>query len=76
MTWRKGSATNSDSWFAMTVERNRKMPRPSDPEPFTPRGKVRHLAVLLGDQLNRDASAWDGFDDRLDLTWMAWLKNP
>ena len=33
-------------------------------------GAVRHLVVVLGDQLNRDASAWDGFDPAQDLAWM------
>jgi deoxyribodipyrimidine photolyase-related protein len=32
---------------------------------------VRHLVVVLGDQLNRDASAWDGFDASCDRAWMA-----
>ena len=31
---------------------------------------LRHLVVILGDQLNRDASAWDGFDAARDLAWM------
>ena len=31
---------------------------------------VRHLVVVLGDQLNRDASAWEGFDPARDLAWM------
>jgi deoxyribodipyrimidine photolyase-related protein len=31
---------------------------------------VRHLVVILGDQLNRDASSWDGFDPTLDRAWM------
>ena len=31
---------------------------------------IRHLVVILGDQLNRDASAWDGFDPTLDRAWM------
>jgi deoxyribodipyrimidine photolyase-related protein len=31
---------------------------------------VRHLIVILGDQLNRDASAWDGFDPAQDVAWM------
>lgn len=42
------------------------MPRHDDPRP-----RVRNLVVVLGDQLNRDASAWDGFDPALDLVWMA-----
>lgn len=32
---------------------------------------IRHLVVVFGDQLNRDASALDGFDPRLDRVWMA-----
>ncbi len=32
---------------------------------------IRNLVVVLGDQLNRDASAWDGFDGKRDLVWMA-----
>ncbi len=31
---------------------------------------IRHLVVVLGDQLNRDASAWDGFDATQDRVWM------
>jgi deoxyribodipyrimidine photolyase-like uncharacterized protein len=33
--------------------------------------ELRHLALVLGDQLNRDASAWGGFDPRQDAAWMA-----
>ncbi len=32
---------------------------------------MRHLVVVFGDQLNRDASAFDGFDPALDSVWMA-----
>lgn len=32
---------------------------------------VRHVVVVLGDQLNRDASVWDGFDASCDRAWMA-----
>ena len=32
--------------------------------------KTRHLVVVLGDQLDREASAWDGFDAALDQAWM------
>ena len=32
--------------------------------------KIRHLVVVLGDQLDREASAWDGFDPALDQAWM------
>ena len=31
---------------------------------------IRHLVVILGDQLNRDASAWHGFDPAQDRVWM------
>lgn len=31
----------------------------------------RHLVLVLGDQLDRQASAWDGFDPRQDRAWMA-----
>jgi hypothetical protein len=34
---------------------------------------VRHLVLILGDQLNRDASAFDGFDPAQDGLWMAEL---
>lgn len=36
--------------------------------PATP---VRHLVVVLGDQLDRDGAAFDGFDPAQDLVWMA-----
>lgn len=36
-----------------------------------PLKKIRNLVLVLGDQLNRDASAWDGFDAALDVAWMA-----
>ncbi len=32
---------------------------------------IRHLVVVFGDQLNRDASAFDDFDPKLDAVWMA-----
>lgn len=32
---------------------------------------VRNLVVVFGDQLNRDASAFDGFDSKQDAVWMA-----
>ena len=37
----------------------------------TPPRATRHLVLLLGDQLNRDASAFDGFDPAQDRLWMA-----
>lgn len=33
--------------------------------------KVRHLVLVLGDQLDRDSSAFDGFDAEQDAIWMA-----
>jgi len=33
--------------------------------------KVRNLVVVLGDQLNADAAAFDEFDDDQDAVWMA-----
>jgi deoxyribodipyrimidine photolyase-related protein len=32
---------------------------------------VRNLIVVLGDQLNRDSAAFDGFDAKQDAVWMA-----
>ncbi|MEW6118937.1 MAG: cryptochrome/photolyase family protein [Pseudomonadota bacterium] len=32
---------------------------------------MRNLVLVLGDQLNRDASAWEGFDPGADCAWMA-----
>lgn len=32
---------------------------------------TRNLVVILGDQLNRDSSAFDGFDPKTDRVWMA-----
>ncbi|MFN3462367.1 MAG: cryptochrome/photolyase family protein, partial [Oceanibaculum sp.] len=36
--------------------------------PATP---IRHLVMVLGDQLNHDSSAFDGFDPARDVVWMA-----
>lgn len=33
--------------------------------------RLRHLVVLLGDQLNLDSAAFDGFDPVQDAVWMA-----
>ena len=33
--------------------------------------QVRNLVVVLGDQLNHDSAAFDGFDNNLDQVWMA-----
>ena len=32
---------------------------------------VRNLVVILGDQLDAQSSAWDGFDSASDMVWMA-----
>jgi deoxyribodipyrimidine photolyase-related protein len=36
---------------------------------------VRNLVVVLGDQLNIDAAAFDGFDPQTDAVWMAELAS-
>ncbi|MGA1795104.1 MAG: cryptochrome/photolyase family protein [bacterium] len=36
-----------------------------------PTNPLRHLVVVLGDQLDRHASAFDGFDPSQDAVWMA-----
>ena len=33
--------------------------------------ELRSLTLVLGDQLDLDASGFDGFDARLDAVWMA-----
>ncbi|MGA8053806.1 MAG: cryptochrome/photolyase family protein, partial [Burkholderiales bacterium] len=33
--------------------------------------ELRSLIVVLGDQLDLDAAAFDGFDASLDAVWMA-----
>ena len=33
--------------------------------------RIRHVIVVLGDQLSCEAAAFDGFDAALDLVWMA-----
>ena len=35
---------------------------------------MRNLILVLGDQLNLDASAFDGFDPQLDRIWMAEVR--
>lgn len=42
---------------------------PTSPQPMPE--KVRHLVILLGDQLDSDASALQGFDPNQDVVWMA-----
>ena len=32
---------------------------------------LRHLVIVLGDQLDLEASAFDGFDATSDAVWMA-----
>ena len=34
-------------------------------------GRLRHLVVILGDQLDRDSTALEGFDPAQDRIWMA-----
>lgn len=33
--------------------------------------ELRHLVLVLGDQLEPDAAAFDGFDPAQDAAWMA-----
>ena len=40
-------------------------------EPVARPGPLRHLVLVLGDQLDADASGFDGFDPRCDAVWMA-----
>jgi deoxyribodipyrimidine photolyase-related protein len=46
----------------------RAMPSQAAPAPMQ---RLRHLVVVLGDQLDLQASAFDGFDPRHDAVWMA-----
>ena len=32
---------------------------------------TRHLVIVLGDQLDAESSAFDGFDPAQDVVWMA-----
>ena len=34
-------------------------------------GSIRHLVIILGDQLDQESSALEGFDPLQDLVWMA-----
>lgn len=47
--------------------------RPAFPFPLPPASVAmpRHLVLVLGDQLNRNTAALDGFDPQADLVWMA-----
>jgi deoxyribodipyrimidine photolyase-related protein len=36
--------------------------------------RIRHLTVVLGDQLDHDSAAFDGFDNDRDVVWMAEVK--
>ena len=38
-------------------------------------GPLRHLIVVLGYQLDRASSAWDGFDATRDRAWMAEVRD-
>lgn len=47
------------------------MPKRREPVPAAVPRALRHLVVVLGDQLDRDSSAFDGFDPSQDAVWMA-----
>ena len=38
---------------------------------FHPLGKPRRLVLVLGDQLDANSAAFDGFDPQRDAVWMA-----
>ena len=40
-------------------------------KPMVPPAPLRHLVLVLGDQLDENASAFDGFDPEKDAIWMA-----
>ena len=42
--------------------------------PATPTGPVRHLVIVLGDQLDPESSALQGFDPTQDRVWMAEVR--
>jgi deoxyribodipyrimidine photolyase-related protein len=45
---------------------------PATPTPAVPvPARIRHLVVVLGDQLDADSAAFDGFDAQHDCIWMA-----
>ena len=46
-------------------------PQPQSQSQLPPPQPLRRLVIVLGDQLNRDASAFDGFDATQDAVWMA-----
>lgn len=39
--------------------------------PEVPTAPIRHLVIVLGDQLDHRSSAFDGFDPARDVVWMA-----
>jgi deoxyribodipyrimidine photolyase-related protein len=53
----------------MSGSRYRSLPIPSFP------ARVRHLCVVLGDQLDRHSSIFDSFDPTRDLLFMAEVRN-
>lgn len=48
-----------------------KKPQQADDSPPPNEMAVRHLVIVLGDQLNADSSAFDDFDPSRDAVWMA-----
>jgi deoxyribodipyrimidine photolyase-related protein len=43
---------------------------------FPPQARPRHLVLVLGDQLNPDSAAFDGFGPVCDAVWMAEVDRP
>jgi len=38
---------------------------------FHPKTQPRNLVLVVGDQLNADSTAFEGFDPKQDAVWMA-----
>lgn len=51
-------------------DKSSKAPRAKGRRKSEPAASLRHLVVVLGDQLDRDSAAFDGFDAEKDLVWM------
>jgi deoxyribodipyrimidine photolyase-related protein len=55
---------------AVMEEVRKKRPRTSGKRSKAQDAGVRHLVVVLGDQLDRSSAAFDGFDPAVDIVWM------
>ena len=66
-TTNAGSKPQSDSTHAAVATATAISADPGS----VPRAPIRHLVLVLGDQLDVDATALDGFDPTQDCIWMA-----